>query len=529
MRIRPLTADGMPEVSADFRSWTVKVRPGIFFADDPAFKGAKRELTAHDYVYALKRFADPAVRSLAWTWVETLGLIGLAAQRQRALDAKQAFDYEQPLEGLQALDRYTVRFRMERPAPRFLSTLASSDLLGAVAREVVQAYGDQIMAHPVGTGPFKLVQWRRSSRIVLERNPGYREVLYDASPAADDAAGQAIVRQLKGRRLPMVDRVEISVIEGSQPLWLSFLQGTLDVLEAVPAEFIERAMPQGQVAPFLAREGVSAQRAMEPSTDYTIFNMEDPVVGGYEPARVALRRAIGLAVDLPTEIRRVRRGQAVPAQSPASPHTYAYDPAYRSENGVYDLPRAKALLDLFGYVDRDGDGWREQPDGSPLVLKKNTQADPTSRERDEIWRRDMTALGVRIEFLPAKWPENLKAARVGKFQVWTVGGQSADPDSIGGFMRYHSKQIGGQNMARFKQPAVDALYEQLQVLPDGPERLAVYAELKRLTVVYMPYKSHTHRLSTDLVRRQVVGYRRPLFWQDWWQYVDVRPGGAAGA
>jgi ABC-type transport system substrate-binding protein len=526
VQIRPLTADGMPEVSADFRTWTVKVRPGIYFADDPAFKGARRELTAHDYVYAFKRFADPAVRSQAWTWLETFGLLGLSALRQQAIDTKQPFDYAQPIEGVLALDRNTIRFRMDRAAPRFITSLASSDLLGAVAHEVVQAYGDQIMGHPVGTGPFKLVQWRRSSFIALERNPDYRDVRYDAHPAADDAAGQAILQQLKGRKLPMVDRVEISIIEGTQPRWLSFLQGALDVLEVVPAEFIERAMPQGRLAPFLARQGVTAERAMESSTDYTIFNMEDPVVGGYEPARVALRRAIGLAVDVPTEIQRVRRGQAVPAQSPASPNTYAYDPAYRSENGVYDLPRAKALLDLYGYVDRDGDGWREQPDGSPLLLKKNTQADAVARERDEMWRRDMTALGIRMDFLPAKWPENLKAARAGKFQIWSVGGQSADPDSIGGFMRYHSKQIGGQNMARFRQPAVDALYDKLLVLPDGPERLAAYAELKRLTVVYMPYKSHMHRLSTDLMRRGVVGYRRPLFWNDWWQYVDLPP--AAG-
>jgi ABC-type transport system substrate-binding protein len=527
IKVLPLTADGMPQHNEDFTTWTVKIRPGIYFADDPAFKGLKRELTAADYVYSYKRFADPAVKSPAWQWLETYEFLGLGALRQEALTSKRPFDYDKPIEGLQALDRYTIRFRVASPRPRFITgVLAGSDLTGAVAREVVEAYGDQIMAHPVGTGPFRLAQWRRSSFIALERNPGYREVLYDAQPAADDAEGQAVLRRLKGRRLPLVDRVEIAIIEGSQPRWLSFLQQAIDVMEEVPAEFIDRAMPGGTVAPYLARKGVVGQRIVRAATNYTIFNMEDPVVGGYAAHQVALRRAIALAVDVPTEIQRVRRGQAIAAHAPAAPQTYAYDPAFSSENGVYSLPRAKALLDLYGYVDRDGDGWREMPDGKPLLLKKNTQADASAREQDEMWRRDMKALGLRIEFLPAKWPENLKAARAGKFMIWSVGGSSADPDSQSGFQRYHSKQIGGQNMARFRRPEIDALYDALSVMPDGPERLAKYAELKRLSVVYMPYKAHTHPITSDLVQPWVVGYRRPLFWQDWWQYVDIEPHAA---
>jgi ABC-type transport system substrate-binding protein len=529
-RVRPLTADGMPVHSDDFRTWTVKIRPGIFFADDPAFKGRKRELTAADYVYSYKRFADPAVKSPAWSWLETYEFLGLSELRREALAKKQPFDYDKPIEGLQALDRYTVRFRMASPRPRFITgALAVSDLVGAVAREVVEAYGDKIPGHPVGTGPFKLVQWRRSSFIALERNPDYRELRYEAEPAPDDAEGQAILARLKGRRLPLIDRVEISIIEENQPRWLNFLQGASDLLDEVPAEFIEQALPGGRVAPHLAKRGISGQRMVRSSTDYTVFNMEDPVVGGYAPQQVALRRAIGLAIDLPTEIERVRRGQAIPAQSAATPHTYGYDAAFRSENGEYNLPRAKALLELYGWVDRDGDGWRERPDGRPLVLRKMTQSGQTSRELDDLFRRDMTALGIRVEFVVGKWPENLKAARAGKFQIWSLGGVSADPDGMGSFQRYHSKQIGGQNLARYKNERIDALYERLSELPDGPERKAAFAELKRLSIVHMPYKSHGHRMVTDLVQPWVIGYRRPLFWQDWWQYVDVLPAKDAAA
>ena len=239
-KIRPLTAQSMPESSADFTTWTVKLRPGIFFADDPAFKGQKRELVAEDYVYSFKRFADPAVNSPAWTWLADYEFLGLAELRKQALENKTPFDYDRPVEGLRAPDRRTLVFRMAKPQPRFLiGPLAAGDLTGAVAREVVEFYGDKITAHPVGTGPFMLTQWRRSSFIALERSPFYREVLYDAAPEAGDAEGQALLARFKGRRLPMIDRVEISIIEENQPRWLTFLQNKSDFLENVPADFID--------------------------------------------------------------------------------------------------------------------------------------------------------------------------------------------------------------------------------------------------------------------------------------------------
>ncbi|MEF7615174.1 ABC transporter substrate-binding protein [Aquincola sp. MAHUQ-54] len=521
-KVRPLTADGMPEHSADYRTWTVRLRPGIYFADDPAFGGKPRELVAADYVYTFKRFADPAVRSPAWTWLAQFGFLGLEGLRDAALKDKRPFDYDTPIEGLKALDRYTVQFKLAKPAPRFITgALAGSDLTGAVAREVAERYGADIPAHPVGTGPFVLKQWRRSSLIVLERNPAYRDVRYVAEPAPDDAEGQALLARFKGRRLPMIDRVEISIIEENQPRWLSFLQQQADLIEALPPEFVNQAMPNGKLAPYLAQRGLQAYRNKRSDVTVTFFNMDHPIVGGYTPDKVALRRAIGLALDIESEIRLIRGGQAIPAQSPVVPNTWGYDPAFKSENGDHDPARAKALLDLYGYVDRDGDGWRDMPDGSPLLLEKATQPDQVSRQHDDLWKRNMDAIGVRIRFKPAKWPENLKAARAGTLMMWGVGGLAADPDGLGTFQRFHGQQIGGQNMARFKLPAFDAIYDRLDAMADGPERNALFDEARKLAVAYMPYKAHTHRIATDMAQPWLIGYRRPVFWQDFWQYVDI--------
>ena len=521
VKIKPLTAESLPQVSADFRVWTIKVRPGIFFADDPAFKGKKRELVAQDYVYAFKRFADPANASPAWTNMEADGNVGLAELHNEALAGKKPFDYAREIEGVRALDRYTLRFTLKEPRPRYTETLAASDLYGAVAREVVEFYGEQIDAHPVGTGPFKLAQWRRSSFIALERNPDYRERFYDAEPAEDDAEGQGLLARFKGRRLPMIDRVEISIIEEEQPRWLSFVNGEADLAHGVGFQFATQAMPNGRVAPNLARRGIRGYQIVEPSGNYYIFNMEDPTVGGYSVDKIALRRAIALGMDARNMIDYAYNGLATVAQGPRLPYTTGYDPAFKSEFSEYSPARAKALLDLYGYQDRDGDGWREMPDGSPLLLKINTQSDQRSRKISEILNKNMKALGIRVQSVVAQWPENLKAARAGRLQMWSVGGYASQPDAVGAFDRFDSTQIGGQNFARIKLAALDELHTRIQRLPDGPERLAAFRESEKLALAYMPYKSMINRLALDMSYPQLIGYRRPVFWLDWWQYVDI--------
>ena len=520
-KFRLCTADAMPEVSEDFRVWTVRIEPGIYFQDDPAFNGIKRELIAADYVYSWKRIFDPRWKAVSLATLIELKILGLTELRDRALKSKQPFSYDTPVEGLRALDRYTVQFKLADPQPRLIQILAGGDLYGAVAREVVEAYGDQIGAHPVGTGPFRLAEWRRSSRIVLERNPTYREVRYNAEPNADDTAGQALLQKFKGRKLPMIDRVEISIIEEVQPRWLSFLDKQQDLIYPLPFDFVNIAAPNGKLAPFLAKQGVQLYRTLNSDVTLTYFNMENPVVGGYSPDKVALRRAISLAIDIDQEIRLYWRGQAIPAQSALMPHTVGYDPAFVGAGAKYDLAQARALLDLYGYVDRNGDGWREQPDGSPLVLEWATTPDQRARQRDELRRKDMNALGIRVNFNPAKWPENLKNARAGNMMIWNLGYSAAAPDGQPSFDSGATSHKGGQNLSRFSDKKFDSIYERIRTIPDGPEREQLFFEGKRVLAAYAPYRYHVHRILTDLVWPWVEGFRRPPYWLAWWQYVDI--------
>ena len=534
-KVVPRLAAALPEVSADFKVWTVRLKPGIFFADDPAFKGAGkgREVVAQDLAYAIKRTVDPANKSPSSTGALEEGMLGLAQARQAAVDGRKPFDYDAPIAGLQALDAHTLRFTLQASRPRFIQFLCAPDLRGAQAREVVEFYGESIGEHPVGSGPFRLKQWLRGSKIVLERNPQFREETYQAEPAADDAEGQAILARFKGRRLPMVDRVEVAIIEENQPQWLSFLNAEIDCLAAVvgsvPLEFATLAVPNGKLAPNLARRGVQLHRALKSDCGMMYFNMDDPVVGGYTPDKVALRRALSLAYDVQREVRLVRRGQAVPAQSPVLPGTTGYDPAFRSEMSEHSVVRAKALLDLHGYLDRNSDGWREMPDGTALRLVMSTEPEQIYRTFNDVWRRCLAAVGVRCDFEIAQWPSHMKSAQGGSLQMWMLGSSANVPDGQSALARWYGPQAGQQNLARFKLPAFDALYERMQALADGPEREALFLQCKRLAVAYMPYKVLVHRIANELLHPWVSGYRRTPFWQDWWHLVDIDPARRAAA
>ena len=525
VRLRPNTATALPEASADFKSFTIRVRPGIYFSDDPAFKGPdgrqrRRELVAADYVYSIKRHFDPRWKSPTYQTLENNKILGLDELRQAAIRDNKPFDYDAPVEGLRAVDRYTIQFKLGVPNPRFTDALSDPSRVGAVAREVVEAYDDKIMEHPVGTGPYRLATWRRSSLITFEKNPNYRDQFYNEEAPADDPLAQAAVAKLQGHKLPMIDRVEISVIEQPQPRWLSFVNREMDVMWQVPEDFTAIAIPNSKVAPNLAKQGVYQVRYQRNDSSMSYFAMENPVVGGYTPEKVALRRAIALAVDVKREIHEARRDQAIVAQSIVPPGLWGYDPAFKSEMGEFNRAKAKALLDLYGYTDRDGDGWRDQPDGSPLTIEYATQPNDLDRQLITQWKKNMDAIGVRMVFKTAQWPENLKASRAGRLMMWGVA-WTGGPDGEEFLVLGDGPEKGQANHARFDNAEYNRLFQTQRRLPDGPERMQVMTRMKEILVAYMPYKAHVHRIWTDLAQPWVVGYHRNLFVAEFWRYVDI--------
>lgn len=518
-RIVPNTAAAMPEISADGKTWTIRIRPGIYFADDPVFKGKRRELTAADYVYSIKRILDPKMRSNALQTVDGR-FVGADAVVEKARKTGH-FDYDAPIEGLRAIDRYTLRFELVFPDYELLSNLTTTPL-AAVTREVIEKYGDLNgwdMAHPVGTGPYRLESWRRGQRIVLEANPGFRDERY---PEGSDAADGELARGLAGRRLPLAKRVEISIIEEAQPRMLEFRRGNLDYV-AVPNDLVSKVLlPDGKLAPDLVKAGVRMAHGVQPAIAYVYFNMDDPVLGGYKPPQVALRRAVAMAYNVDEEIRVLREGQGFPATQVVPPNMTGHDPDYDGRI-PYDPAAAKALLDRFGYVDRDGDGFRDQPDGAPLTLRMGSDTASDSRQYDELWKKSLNAVGLRVEFVKQKWPDLLKAARLGQLPIWYLGNINTTPDGFGFFGLLYGKNAGFSNLSRFALPEFDRLYEQARAMPNGPERLAVERKMSELVRAYSPWILTAFRYETILLQPWLHGYKYNPTYQMPFQYLDVGP------
>ena len=435
--------------------------------------------------------------------------------------ATGTLDYDAPIEGLQAIDRYTLRIRFNRPDYAFKWWLATGQF-GAVAREVVDMYKDasnRVMEHPVGTGPYILKQWTRGQRIVLEANPTFREVLYPTPGAGSTANDAAIAKGLIGKRLPIVGTVDIAVVEEAQPRLLSFDTGALDYLE-VPATLAENVLSGDALKPALAKRGIVLHRELSPSISFFYFNLEHPLVGGYTPEKLALRRAISMGYDRNARIQQMLNGQAIAATQPVPPALYGHDPKYVARYG-YDPSAARALLDRFGYKDRDGDGYRDLPDGKPLTLVIASTTDAAARVSDELWKRSMDAIGVRVTFLKNKWPELNKMSEAGQLMMWGLGWISTVPDGRDYYSYFYSRNIGTSNDARMRLPAMDALFEESLALPDGPQRTALFDRMNDLIFDYAPWILTDYRYTNVVAQPWLEGYKLNHFIPHQWWYYDV--------
>ncbi|HUP98403.1 MAG TPA: ABC transporter substrate-binding protein [Usitatibacter sp.] len=517
VKLQPRAAAALPEVTDGGRTFTFRIKPGIFFTPDPAFNGARRELVAADYVFSLKRMLDPKVRA-QWSFLLEGKVVGMDKLVE---DAKRTgkFDYDAPIEGLQAPSKYEFRLKLVDPDYNMLYILAMP-ATAAMAREVVERYGAAIAEHPVGTGPFKLGRWRRSSLVVLDANPDFREE-YFQSAGGEDERDAAIAKRLEGKRLPLVGRIEYSIIDEHQPRFLAFLNNEHEYIRPLPVEFIDKALPGGNLAPDLARRGIEVRPDEVAWITYTTFNMQDPVIGGYTPEKIALRRAMQMGYPIDDEIAIIYKNQALKVHSYIAPGMAGYLPE-TSPTLDYNPAKAKALLDMYGYVDRDGDGWREMPDGSPLTVDQASVPEGRSRERNKLWARAMADIGVRMTFNKVeKLPELRRQAQLGKVQSFTYGWIADYPDGENFLQLFTTKSIGGANYTMFSNPEFDALYERIRTMPDSPERTALYRRMVHILWVYGPWRVNSMMRGAILIQPWVLNYKKHPFAHAPWRYLDV--------
>lgn len=515
-KLVPNVIEAMPQVSDGGKTYTFHLKKGILFTPDPAFKGRRHELTAQDYAYTFKRFLDPHNRSPSSNFLQgkIVGLDALAAQAVRS----GHFDYDAPVAGFEIPDPYTLTIHLTAPDYNFLYSLAYHGM-GAVAREVIEAYGPQSGQHPVGTGPYMLSTYVARSKIVLVANPDYRGFVWNFA-STGSARDAQLVRDMQGKHMPQVGRVEISIIEEEQSRWLAFQDKQIDV-DMMPQVATLAALDGDQLKPALVAQGISLYRTVEPEIIYSLINQRDPLLGGHTPAKIALRRAILMAYDTAAQITQMRQKQAIRADSIVPDGVLGFDPAYRSSL-AYDPVLANKLLDRFGYL-HGSDGYRTLPDGSALLLKINTEANTVSKIDAEIWKRGLDRIGIRVVFITQNFADNLKAATQCTLMMWDAAWIADYPEGENFTQQLYGPNAGQGNNACYQSAAYDALFDKSRTLPPGPQRAALYTQMNRQMEADSVWAIHVSRVRSWLIRPWIKGFKKHPFMQTEWAYIDIAP------
>jgi oligopeptide transport system substrate-binding protein len=516
--LAPLAAAALPQVSADGKTYTIRLKRGILFAADPAFKGRKRELTMADYVYSWKRLFDPKLASPhAWLFEgKVVGFDELAAAARRT----GKFDYDAKVAGFELVDPYTLRIHLTKTDFN-LGMILAHEPTSALAREVVAAYGDakgEVSSNPVGTGYYRLGQWVRGNRIVLERNPDHLPETWDfkGNGTPED---ERIIAQMKGKKIPQIGRIDISVMVEDQSRWLSFQSGGTDLFW-LDGPLAPKALLGGKLRPELAAKGVQLSRLMDPEVTYYYWNMQDPVLGGMSKEKIALRRAIAMAHDVDEEIAIVWNGQAERVDYPIPPGVVGHDPSYKSLL-QYDPALANRLLDRFGY--RKGkDGWRTLPDGKRLEIHYVSRNEASGVLQAEVWRKTYTALGIRMVSDRMIFSDLLKAEQLCKVQTRNYQWMADYPDGDNFMQLYYGPNVHQNNAGCFADAEFDAMYAQTQKMPAGAERDALYHRMARRLEVTGGSRMGYARYRNMLAQPNVLGYKKHPILKQEWQYIDIK-------
>ena len=520
-KLAPRAAAALPEVTDGGRTWTFHIKKGIVFQPDPVFQGKRRELVAADFAYSIKRFLDPKNHSPYAFFFEgkVLGLDALGDAAKKS----GRFDYDKGIPGFEMPDSHTLRIRLKDPDFAFGQILAFAET-GAVAREVIEKYGDDSNFHPVGTGPYMLDKYVRSSKILLKANPDFRKEIWDFK-AGSDPRDKDIVAAMKGKTIPAIGNIEISIVEETQARMLAFEKGETDIeyqLWDVSPRFLT---DDNKLRPEFASRGVRLDRIVDAEITYLYMNTLDKIgdqpnpVGGFSKERIALRRAIGMAYNVDDQIRIIRKNQSVRAEYPIPPGVTGYDPSWKS-NIRYDPAGANTLLDRVGYK-RGADGYRNQPSGEPLTIRYSTTPDERGRLFAELMTKSMSTIGIRVDVHIDKFPELLKAEKQCRLMARTASWIGDYPDGDNFMQLLYGPNSMQSNAACYKSADFDRLYEKSRQLPDGAERNKIYREMTKVMERDTPWVINDSRYRNTLLQPQVIGYRKhPVLHADW-IYVDM--------
>ena len=502
----PNLAANMPTISADQRVYTFKLREGVQFHDNPCFpEGRGRELTAQDVVYSLKRLADPKNQAKSF-WVIDGQIQGLNEWREKYANATAA-DYTEDIPGLQAIDQYTIQFRLTQPNPRFLNLLAMPNCY-VVAQEAVEYYGAEFVNHPVGTGPFTLKAFRpQDSKIVYHKNPTFRDK-YFPTEAAEEY--QHMLVDYANQKLPFVDKIVTYILPEEQPRWLKFMKGKIYVVNVTEDQNTTNSVKNGELIPSISAQGIYLLQVPEQRTNYIAFNNAHPLFKNNRK----LRQAMSLALDRSKYNQLLHNDTATMAQSTIPPGLAGYSADYKNPYCEYNVKKAEQYLAEAGY-----------PDGQGLpIITLDVKADTAEKQQAELFQQCMKAIGIQVNVVTNTWPE-LASKMHKKATMMHVIGWSADYPDAQNFLQLFCGSDNALGLgAYFNDATFNALYKKAAAMPDSPERTDLYEKLNRMLGELVPVIFTSHRTCFVLYHSWVKNLCLPsAFCYNTEEHLDVKP------
>lgn len=467
----------MPDISEDGLVYRIKIRQGVHFIDDPAFDGGTgREVVAEDFVYSLKRQFDTTQRPRgAWLWQGRI--VGLD-------DWKAAgSDYDQAVEGLTAVDRYTIEIRLIKPYPQLVYTLAQG-YSAIVPREAVETYGRELSSRPVGSGPFKVISYD-SSRIVYEKNEKFRQEPVDIWEEGYDPETQAStgVEAIHGRSPPFIDRLEIAFVSENAARWNSFTKDNEIQYITVPTEQYENVLASKdpiRMNPEIS-EKYHSYSGIEAGFVFTNFNMDFPEFGynddpEQERRNKALRCAISKGFDWARRNESFYFSLARIFPGIITPTVPEFDPDLSHDSVTLDIAGAKKLL--------ADNGWND--DNVPEIVY-GTTAGVIQRMFYEQFRGFMKKIGYPPEKVVLKqyatFGDFVKDTSNSRLPIIAKGWGLDYPDAENTLQLFYGPNGSpGSNDANYKNPEYDRLYEQSAVMLPSPERTEIYRRMNRMLI-----------------------------------------------
>ncbi len=505
-KLEPSMLAKMPEISSDMMHYRLTLRNDLYFAADPCFGSdnnrEKRRVTASDIAYSILRIADERLHSPVF-WMFRGKIKGLEEFRKVTAAAAPADHsmYDRGCEGLEIVDERTLILHLTAPDPRMSYALALPTA-GIVNRQAVEYYGEDFQEHPVGSGPFKVADYIRDYRIILERNSDYRFETYHLAENPAD----------RTRPLPLSDRIVCYLVK--QPLagWLMFLQGELDMSTLDKDNFDAVVGEDRKLVKSLAERGIRMIQVPEFEVRYIGFNFTDPLLAGNRE----LRRAISLAYNIPLREKHFNY-QMIPANSVIPPGVPGYDSEYKNPWGQYNLESAREHMRLAGYPDGI-----DPKTGRPLELTFDQGGTSAQyRQLAELMVEDMKKIGITIKPVLNNKPSFFEKLRKGQFQLFRVSWVGDYPDAENFLQLFYGPNAGSCNRTFFRDAQYDKMFDAIRQMPDTPSRTTRYLEMSKYINEQCAWILESYPIAFQLTHSWLQNYRPHNFSFARWKYMTV--------